>query len=140
MGLTSGWFAVLLVAAAVAGALALWPRVRGPRPVRLFAAGAALAPDDPSRGVRSPVWPARTVHPRAQLPVASSRQDPESPPRFADAVAAAAAPPAQVSTLRLSSGGHNWNTWGRMFPDAFTWVSARLEAPRAVPPDPSAAP
>ncbi|MFI0900172.1 alpha/beta hydrolase [Streptomyces sp. NPDC020983] len=106
----------------------------------VFAAGAALAPDDPSQGVRSPVWLARTVHPRAQLLVASSRQDPESPPRFADAVTAAAAPPTRVSTLRLSSGGHNWNTWSRMFPDAFTWVSARLEAPRAVPLDPSAAP
>ena len=37
MGLTSGWFAALLIAAAVgtvAGAVLLWPRARGPRPLR----------------------------------------------------------------------------------------------------------
>lgn len=105
-----------------------------------FATGAALAPDDPTHGVRCPVWLERTGAPRVQLLVESSRQDPESPPRFADAIAAAARPPTRVSTLRLDRGGHNWNTWGRMFPDAFTWVSARLEAPRAVPLDLSAAP
>ncbi|NJP42464.1 alpha/beta hydrolase [Actinacidiphila epipremni] len=105
-----------------------------------FATGAALAPDDPTHGVRCPVWLEQTSTPRVQLLVESSRQDPESPPRFADAITAAARPPTRVSTLRLDRGGHNWNTWGRMFPDAFTWVSARLEAPRAVPLDPSAAP
>ncbi|CAG7603949.1 alpha/beta hydrolase [Actinacidiphila bryophytorum] len=105
-----------------------------------FAAGAALAPDDPSKGVRSPLWLARTTHPDTRLLVESSLQDRESPPKFADWITGAAQAPTEVSTLELSSGGHNWNTWGRMFPDAFTWVSARLEAPRAVPLAPSAAP
>jgi poly(3-hydroxybutyrate) depolymerase len=104
-----------------------------------FAAGAALAPDDPGDGVRSPLWLARTSTPNVQLLVESSLQDPESPPVFADRLAAAARPPTQVTTLRMSGGGHNWKTWGRMFPDAFTWLSARLEAPRAVPLAPSAA-
>jgi Putative esterase len=105
-----------------------------------FAAGAALAPDDPAHGVRSPLWLARNTRPDVQLLVESSAQDPESPPRFADQITAAVQPPATVTALRVNDGGHNWKTWGRMFPDAFTWVSARIEAPRAVPLAPSAAP
>jgi enterochelin esterase-like enzyme len=108
-----------------------------------FAAGAALAPDNPAgaaRGVRSPVWLARNTSPHVQILVESSKQDPESPPRFADLITGACHPPTSVSTLRIDTGGHNWKTWGRMFPAAFTWVSARLEAPRAVPLAPSAAP
>lgn len=105
-----------------------------------FAAGAALAPDNPAQGVRSPLWLARNTRPDVQLFVESSLQDPESPPKFADWISGAAHPPTAVTTLRIDNGGHNWNTWGRMFPAAFTWVSARLEAPRAVPLAPSAAP
>ncbi|WP_328915907.1 MULTISPECIES: alpha/beta hydrolase [unclassified Streptomyces] len=105
-----------------------------------FAAGAALAPDDPARGVRSPLWLARNTRPDVQLLVESSLQDPESPPRYADQITGAVRPPGTVTTLQLSNGGHNWKTWGRMFPDAFTWVSGRIEAPRAVPLAPSAAP
>jgi enterochelin esterase-like enzyme len=105
-----------------------------------FTAGAALAPDNPSQGVRSPVWLARTTHPDVQLLVESSPQDPESPPKFADWIAAVAKSPTVVTKTQIPNGGHNWNTWGRMFPTAFTWVSARLEAPRAVPLAPSAAP
>ncbi|MEE4543405.1 alpha/beta fold hydrolase [Streptomyces sp. V4-01] len=107
-----------------------------------FAAGAALAPDDPTQGVRSPVWLARNSDPApaVQLLVESSLQDPESPPRFADMITGAVSPPTHVTTMRIENGGHNWKTWGRMFPDAFTWVSGRIEAPRAVPLAPSAAP
>lgn len=107
-----------------------------------FAAGAALAPDDPAQGVRSPVWLARNSDPApdVQLLVESSLQDPESPPRFADMITGAVSPPTHVTTMRITDGGHNWKTWGRMFPDAFTWVSGRIEAPRAVPLAPSAAP
>ncbi len=107
-----------------------------------FAAGAALAPDDPTRGVRSPVWLAHHTVPApdVQLLVESSDQDPESPPRFAAAITGAVSPPTHVTTIRISNGGHNWKTWGRMFPEAFTWVSGRIEAPRAVPLAPSAAP
>jgi pimeloyl-ACP methyl ester carboxylesterase len=105
-----------------------------------FAAGAALAPDNPADGVRNPLWLARTTRPDVQLLVESSLQDPESPPKFADEIAATAQPPTAVTTLRITNGGHNWKTWGRMFPDAFTWVSGRIEAPRAVPLAPSAAP
>ncbi len=106
----------------------------------VFAAGAALAPDDPAHGVRSPLWLARNTRPDVQLLVESSLQDPESPPRYADEISAAVRPPATVTTQRLANGGHNWKTWGRMFPDAFTWLSGRIEAPRAVPLAPSAAP
>ncbi|MBY8877015.1 alpha/beta hydrolase [Actinacidiphila acidipaludis] len=105
-----------------------------------FAAGAALAPDDPAQGVRNPLQLARTSRPDVQLLVESSLQDPESPPKFADEICAAVRPPATVTTMRVANGGHNWKTWGRMFPDAFTWVSGRIEAPRAVPLAPSAAP
>jgi enterochelin esterase-like enzyme len=107
-----------------------------------FAAGAALAPDDPTQGVSSPVWLARHTSPppRVQLLVESSLQDPESPPRFAARLAGAVSPPTSVTTVRLPRGGHNWNTWGRMFPEAFTWLSGRIEAPRAVPLAPSGAP
>ena len=105
-----------------------------------FAAAAALAPDDPGQGVRSPLWLARNTRPDVQLLVDSSAQDPESPPRFADLITAAVRPPATVTTLRMANGGHNWKTWGRMFPDALTWLGARIEAPRAVPLAPSAAP
>lgn len=105
-----------------------------------FAAAAALAPDDPGRGVRSPLWLARNTRPDVQLLVESSAQDPESPPRFATQITEAVRPPATVTTLRVAHGGHNWKTWGRMFPDAFTWLSARIEAPRQVPLAPSAAP
>ena len=105
-----------------------------------FAAGAALAPDNPAAGIRNPLELARTSRPDVQLLVESSLQDPESPPKFADEIIAAAQPPTTVTTLRVANGGHNWKTWGRMFPDAFTWVSGRIEAPRAVPLAPSAAP
>lgn len=105
-----------------------------------FAAGAALAPDNPADGVRSPLWLARNTRPDTQLLVESSLQDPESPPAYADQITVAAQPPTVVTTMRVKNGGHNWKTWGRMFPDAFTWVSGRIEAPRAVPLAPSAAP
>ncbi|WP_329136131.1 esterase family protein [Streptomyces sp. NBC_01476] len=105
-----------------------------------FTAAAALAPDNPADGVRSPLWLARNTRPRVQLLVESSLQDPESPPGFADRISAAVRPPATVTVLRMTRGGHNWKTWGRMFPDAFTWLSGRIEAPRAVPLAPSAAP
>lgn len=108
-----------------------------------FVAAAALAPDNPAKssfGVRSPLWLAQNTHPDVRILIESSKQDPESPPKFADWITGAVRPPTSVSTLRIDRGGHNWKTWGRMFPDAFTWVSARLEAPRAVPLAPSAAP
>lgn len=105
-----------------------------------FAAAAALAPDDPGRGVRSPLWLARHSRPDVRLLVESSAQDRESPPRFAAQITAAVRPPGGVTTVLVPRGGHNWKTWGRMFPDAFTWLSGRIEAPRAVPLAPSAAP
>jgi pimeloyl-ACP methyl ester carboxylesterase len=105
-----------------------------------FAAGAALAPDNPAEGVRGPLWLARNTHPDTQLLVESSVQDPESPPKYASWITSAAQPPTTVTTMQIKDGGHNWKTWGRMFPDAFTWVSGRIEAPRAVPLAPSAAP
>nr|WP_237554581.1 alpha/beta fold hydrolase [Streptomyces sp. SID4948] len=105
-----------------------------------FAAAAAMAPDNPADGFRSPLWLARTTRPHVQLLIESSLQDPESPPKFADSLSAAVRPPGTVTVLRMPSGGHNWRTWGRMFPTAFTWLSARIEAPRAVPLAPSAAP
>jgi pimeloyl-ACP methyl ester carboxylesterase len=105
-----------------------------------FAAGAALAPDDPSQGVRSPLWLARATRPDTELLVESSRQDRESPPKFGEWFKDAAVPPTTVSTVLIKNGGHNWKTWGRMVPEALTWVSGRIEAPRAVPFAPSAAP
>lgn len=109
---------------------------------RRFTAAAALAPDNPSQGgERSPLWLAGNRRPDVDLLVGSSLQDRESPPHFAGQLKDAVRPPTTVTTLCLDTGGHNWNTWGRMFPEALTWVSARLEAPRTVPlatPAPSA--
>lgn len=105
-----------------------------------YAAGAALAPDNPADGVRSPLWLARNTHPDTQLLIESSLQDHESPPKFASWITGAVKPPTVVTTMQIKNGGHNWKTWGRMFPYAFTWVSGRIEAPRAVPLAPSAAP
>src|SRR4029077_3747615 len=48
------------------------------------AGGAALAPDNPAEGNRSPLWLVRNTRPKVSLLVGSSIQDPESPPRFAD--------------------------------------------------------
>ncbi|GGV91197.1 esterase [Streptomyces gelaticus] len=35
-------------------------------------------------------------------------------------------PPAQVSSIVLDSGGHNFNTWRREIPSALDWLSSRL--------------
>ncbi|MDK0520282.1 alpha/beta hydrolase-fold protein [Streptomyces sp. ML-6] len=35
-------------------------------------------------------------------------------------------PPAQVSSIVLDSGGHNFNTWRREIPPALDWMSSRL--------------
>ncbi|MFI6722598.1 alpha/beta hydrolase-fold protein [Streptomyces sp. R-74717] len=35
-------------------------------------------------------------------------------------------PPAQVSSIVLDSGGHNFNTWRREIPSALDWMSSRL--------------
>ncbi|MFJ1614053.1 MULTISPECIES: alpha/beta hydrolase [unclassified Streptomyces] len=42
--------------------------------------------------------------------------------RFIDKVK----PPAQVSSIVLDSGGHNFNTWRREIPSALDWMSSRL--------------
>lgn len=105
-----------------------------------FAAGAALAPDNPAKGEPSPLWLARNTHPNTHLLIESSLQDPESPPKFATWIACAVKRPTTVTTMQIPKGGHNWKTWGQMFPQAFTWVSGRIEAPRAVPLASSAAP
>lgn len=105
-----------------------------------FTAAAALAPDNLAAGVHSPVWVAQNTRPNVQLLVESSLQDPESPPKYADQLRCAIQPPATITVLHSPKGGHNWSTWGRMFPDAFNWLSGRIEAPRAVPLAPSAAP
>ncbi|HEY5833695.1 MAG TPA: hypothetical protein VIW71_07165, partial [Streptomyces sp.] len=105
-----------------------------------FAAGAALAPDDPARGHRSPLWPPRATRPDTDPLVESSLQDPESPPEFGEPTSRAVTAPNAVTTLRIEKGGHNRKTRGRMVPAALTWVSARMEAPRAVPLAASATP
>ncbi|QNA75135.1 esterase family protein [Streptomyces sp. So13.3] len=98
-----------------------------------YVAGAALAPDNPAEGPRSPLWLAHNTKPNVDLLVGSSVQDPESPPRFAEWLGHAVQAPTTVTPMLLDTGGHNWKTWGRMFPDALTWVSSHLEAPRVVP-------
>ncbi|WP_055490794.1 esterase family protein [Streptomyces sp. TP-A0356] len=107
----------------------------------VFAAGVALDPDpltgdkgvikDPALRERtSPTGLVRHSTAGVSLFLATSAQDRLSPPSYIQQfVRAAAGTRVQTQTLVLPSGGHNYNTWTRMYPDAFGFLSHRLDAP-----------
>ncbi|MEU3777512.1 alpha/beta hydrolase-fold protein [Streptomyces sp. NPDC032472] len=109
---------------------------------KVFRAGAALDPDpltgDPEvlpdavlRERNSPMWLVRQARKAdVGLFLATSAQDRESPPQQLDAfVRAAAGSGVRVKTLVRPAGGHNFQTWSGMYPDALGWLSTELSAP-----------
>ncbi|MEV6686153.1 alpha/beta hydrolase-fold protein [Streptomyces sp. NPDC051130] len=111
---------------------------------KVFGAGAALDPDAltgdagvlADRGLRernSPMWLVKHVKKAdVGLFLATSAQDKDSPPRQLEAFAAAAAGTGvRVKTLVRPSGGHNFQTWTGMYPDALGWLSSEVPAPSA---------
>ncbi|MEU7554988.1 alpha/beta hydrolase-fold protein [Streptomyces sp. NPDC044571] len=110
----------------------------------VFRAGAALDPDpltgDPGvladpvlRERNSPMW---LVGQRKKADVglflATSAQDRDSPPQQLEAfsrAAAAAGGGVRVKTLVRPAGGHNFQTWSAMYPNALGWLSTELSPP-----------
>ncbi|MEV4439171.1 alpha/beta hydrolase-fold protein, partial [Streptomyces sp. NPDC049577] len=98
---------------------------------RVFGAGAALDPDplngdggaitDPRlRRENSPTWLVRHSRAEVGLFLATSRQDRDSPPRYIEEFQRdAAGSRVRLRTMLLASGGHNYNTWMRLYPAAF---------------------
>lgn len=111
----------------------------------VFASGVALDPDpmtgDPGvltdaklREENSPVWLARKK-PHVSLLLATSAEDRFSRVGSLEALRRAVKPPTYVAPLLiLPTGGHNWNTFQRMYPTVFPWLSARLDAAHEVRP------
>ncbi|MET9883399.1 alpha/beta hydrolase-fold protein [Streptomyces sp. NPDC006430] len=109
---------------------------------KVFRAGAALDPDplvgdpevlsDPAlRERNSPLWLVRhTKGGDVGLFLATSAQDKESPPQQLEAFGrAAAGSGVRVKTLVRPAGGHNFQTWAGMYPDALGWLSTQLPPP-----------
>ncbi|MDJ0382725.1 alpha/beta hydrolase-fold protein [Streptomyces sp. G-G2] len=109
---------------------------------KVFRAGAALDPDplggDPEvladpvlRRRNGPLWLVRHAgRPDVGLFLATSAQDKDSPPQELAAFAKAAeGTGVRVKTLVRPTGGHNFQTWAGMYPDALGWLSTELAAP-----------
>ncbi|WP_031224081.1 alpha/beta hydrolase [Streptomyces roseochromogenus] len=108
---------------------------------KVFAAGAALDPDpltgdqgvigDPEvRKRTSPTYMVRHTTAPVGLFLATSAQDRLSPPHYIEQFAqAAAGTPVRTQTLVLPTGGHNYNTWTRLYPAAFSFLSRETSAP-----------
>lgn len=110
----------------------------------VFGTGVALDPDplggdpkvltDPElRQENSPLWLARK-RPAVSLMLATSAEDRFSPVANLEALRKAVKWPTTVAPLLvLPTGGHNWNTFQRMYPTVFPWLSIHLDAARTVP-------
>ncbi|WP_037576590.1 alpha/beta hydrolase [Phaeacidiphilus oryzae] len=107
---------------------------------KVFATGAAMSPDPftgdrsalpdaRTRELNSPLYLAKHGRPDVSLFLATSRQDKYSKPANIEALKRAVRAPATVATLILAQGGHNWNTWLRMYPVVFPWLSEHLPNP-----------
>ncbi|MFJ9423553.1 alpha/beta hydrolase [Streptomyces sp. NPDC101249] len=109
----------------------------------VFGAGAALDPDpltgDPGvisntgeRERTSPTSMVRHAKASVDLFLATSAEDPDSPPRYLREFArAAAGTPTRTQVTVLPTGGHNYNTWTRLYPPAFGFLSRHTTAPTA---------
>ncbi|MFJ9338538.1 alpha/beta hydrolase [Streptomyces sp. NPDC101733] len=115
---------------------------------KVFRAGAALDPDpltgdpevlaDPAlRERNSPMWlVGRAKGADVGLFLATSAQDKDSPPQQLAAFAkAATGTGVRVKTLVRPSGGHNFQTWTGMYPDALAWLSTEISPPSTPPAD-----
>lgn len=113
---------------------------------KVFRAGAALDPDpltgDPDvladpllRERNSPMW--LVEHAKSTdvgLFLATSAQDKDSPVRQLSAFAKAAeGSGVRVKTLIRPQGGHNFQTWIGMYPDALGWLSSEISPPAPPP-------
>ena len=111
---------------------------------KVFGSGAAMDADpftgdtsvltDPElRLVNSPIWLAKQ-RPDVSLFAATSAQDRFSPPSNITALQKVIQWPTTLAEpLILPDGGHNWNTWQRMYPTVFPWLSEHLDDARLVP-------
>ncbi|MEU9480476.1 alpha/beta hydrolase-fold protein [Streptomyces sp. NPDC048191] len=109
---------------------------------KVFGTGAALDPDpltgDPdvitNPQVRKRTSPTHMVaHTTApvNLFLATSAQDRFSPPRcLQQFTKAAAGTRVRTQTMVLPTGGHNYNTWARLYPAAFAFLSRHTTAPK----------
>lgn len=62
--------------------------------------------------------------------LAISAQDRDSPPQQSEAfVRAAAGSGVRIKTPIRPAGGHNFQTWSGMYPDALGWLSRELSLP-----------
>ena len=110
---------------------------------RSFGSAVAMDPDpfsgDPNvltdpelRKLNSPLYLAQRK-PDVSLFVATSAQDRFSPVSNITALQHAVQLPTTLAPpLVLAEGGHNWNTWARMYPTVFPWLSDHLDDARAV--------
>lgn len=108
----------------------------------VFRAGAALDPDpltgDPGvltdpvlRERNSPMWLVEhTKKSDVGLFLATSAQDKDSPPeQLAAFTKAAEGSGVRVKTLVHPKGGHNFQTWIAMYPEALGWLSTEIPPP-----------
>ncbi|MER5890625.1 alpha/beta hydrolase-fold protein [Streptomyces sp. NPDC001941] len=107
----------------------------------VFGAGAALDPDPldgepdilPDKALRDRNTPTLLVrNSRADVGIflATSLQDRDSPRSAIDAFEkAAAGSSVKVKTLIRPTGGHNYQTWTGMYPDAFGFLGSELRPP-----------
>lgn len=95
-----------------------------------FTGDPSVLPNNTLRLVNSPVWLARSAPP-VQLMAATSEQDPDSPVENILTLQRAIRWPTVFATpFVLSSGGHNWRTWGDEEPAVFAWINTVLEGPQ----------
>ncbi|MFE4260647.1 alpha/beta hydrolase [Streptomyces sp. NPDC056883] len=116
---------------------------------KAFRAGAALDPDpltgDPDvlsdpvlREHNSPMWlvqqAKRDKNTDVGLFLATSAQDKDSPPQqLTEFTKAAQNSGVRVKTLVRPQGGHNFQTWIGMYPDALGWLSTEISPPAEAP-------
>ncbi|MFI5860230.1 alpha/beta hydrolase [Streptomyces sp. NPDC051546] len=116
---------------------------------KAFRAGAALDPDpltgDPDvlsdpvlRERNSPMWlieqAGHDKNTDVGLFLATSAQDKDSPPQqLTEFAEAARNSGVRVKTLVRPQGGHNFQTWIAMYPDALGWLSTEVSAPSEAP-------
>ncbi|WP_405432039.1 alpha/beta hydrolase [Micromonospora sp. NBC_00617] len=104
-----------------------------------YAAGASLSGyaepgirvgDGSENTTNNDLWRLRHLPvPAVSLYLACPRTD-AHPARDTAALAAAARPPIDLTTVFLPVGGHNMQTWRALEPAAFDWLSGSLAAPR----------
>ncbi|WBO61896.1 alpha/beta hydrolase [Streptomyces camelliae] len=109
---------------------------------KVFGVGAALDPDaltgdtgvieDPvAREHTSPTYMVKRSTASVSLFLATSAEDRLSPPHYIEQFARdAAATRVQTQTMVLPDGGHNYNTWTRLYPAAFSFLSRHTTAPK----------